>query len=199
MTIMQKTVYLITGPAGVGKSTVSLALAKTIKSSAHINADLLYHMVVGGQVRPWIDNGTYVDLLWDNISRLLENFIARDIEVIVDYIIYPERLKQILKIADKYHFQVCYIVLIADKEELIVRDKQRAADVIMDKRVLELLTEFSSRKINEKFILNTTILTVLETVTYISLNKDRFRLDSETINKDQIKIHYEKLEQEVIL
>ncbi len=176
---MQKTVYLITGPAGVGKSTISLALAKTIKSSAHINADLLYHMVVGGHVRPWLDNGTYVDLLWDNISRLLENFIARDIEVIVDYIIYPERLNQILKIADKYHFQVCYIVLIADKEELIVRDKQRAADSTMGKRVLELLAEFNSKEINKNFMLNTTKLTALETVNYISLNKNRFRLNTD--------------------
>jgi len=176
MTIPQKTVYLITGPAGVGKSTVSLALAKTIKSSAHVNADLLYHMVVGGHVRTWMDNGTYMDLLWDNISRLLENFIARDIEVIIDYIIYPERLKQILEIADRYHFQVCYVVLIANEGALIVRDKQRPADAIMGKRVLELLEEFNSKNIEERFILNTTRFTVSETVKYISSNKDRFKI-----------------------
>jgi predicted kinase len=133
-------------------------------------------MVVGGSVRSWEDNGTYLDLLWDNIACLLENFLARDIDVVVDYIIFPDRLKQILELLTKYHLPVYYVVLIADEEELIARDKQRSADAIMGKRVLELLAEFNSKNISETFIVNTTQLTVAETVEYIVLHHDRFRV-----------------------
>lgn len=173
---MQKTVYLITGPAGVGKSTVSLALAKRLKSSAHINADLLYNMVVSGHVKPWQDNGTYISVLWNNIACLLENFIASDIEVMIDYIIFPDRLQPILKVANKYQFQLCYIVLLADAATLIARDKQRPVDAIMGKRALELLMEFNNIKIEERFILNTTKLTIHEVVEYIIFNTDRFKI-----------------------
>lgn len=171
---MPKTVYLITGPSGVGKSTVSLALAKLIKNSAHINADFLYNMVIGGHVKPWIDTGKYMDLLWSNVLCLMENFLSSDIEVIIDYIIYPERLESVLKVAEKYHFEVCYIVLLADKGTLITRDRQRDADEIVGNRVVELLAEFKSKGIDERFIVNTTTSLADEIAEFINLHSDKF-------------------------
>lgn len=45
--------YIITGPAGVGKSTVSKKIAMTSKKSALIEGDDIYHQVVGGYVPAW--------------------------------------------------------------------------------------------------------------------------------------------------
>lgn len=43
--------YIITGPAGVGKSTISKKIAKLRNKSALIEGDDIYHQVVGGYVQ----------------------------------------------------------------------------------------------------------------------------------------------------
>ena len=40
--------YIITGPAGVGKSTISKELAMSSNKSVLIEGDDIYHQVVGG-------------------------------------------------------------------------------------------------------------------------------------------------------
>ena len=40
--------YIITGPAGVGKSTISRRIAESKNKSALIEGDEIYHQVVGG-------------------------------------------------------------------------------------------------------------------------------------------------------
>lgn len=45
--------YIITGPAGVGKSTISQDLAKKNLKSALIEGDDIYHQVIGGYAQAW--------------------------------------------------------------------------------------------------------------------------------------------------
>lgn len=45
--------YVITGPAGVGKSTVSRKIAESFGKSALIEGDDLYAQIIGGYVNPW--------------------------------------------------------------------------------------------------------------------------------------------------
>ena len=54
-------IYLITGPAGVGKSTISKLLAEKLERSVLIEGDDVYHFVVGGYVAPW-KNGNHLDV-----------------------------------------------------------------------------------------------------------------------------------------
>ena len=168
-------VYLITGPAGVGKSTISKALAEKLQKSAHINGDLLYNMIISGYVLPWEDDGMYLDLLWDNLSCLIENFIRRDIDVVVDYIIFPEHLEKIAELQKKYDFELKYVVLIAEKKEMLARDQQRPAEETMGDRVVELLEEFMSKDIDERFIINTSDCSIEESAERV-LKDDRFSI-----------------------
>ena len=78
---MENCVYIISGPPGVGKSTVSKELAYSFDKSAVIEGDLIYLMIKGGLVTPWEDEGYYMDLFWDNIISLTNNFITRGISV----------------------------------------------------------------------------------------------------------------------
>lgn len=94
-------IFFITGPCGVGKSTIAKMIASNMKSSALIEGDSIYNMVIGGNVKPWKDYGTYLELFWDNVVNLIENFLKRNINVILDYIIYPEHLKKITSIFKK--------------------------------------------------------------------------------------------------
>lgn len=43
--------YIITGPAGVGKSTISKKITESKKKSVLIEGDEIYHQVVGGYVQ----------------------------------------------------------------------------------------------------------------------------------------------------
>ena len=42
--------YIITGPAGVGKSTISKGIAESLKKSVLLEGDDFYHQVVGSYV-----------------------------------------------------------------------------------------------------------------------------------------------------
>ena len=49
---MENCIYIISGPPGVGKSTVSKELAATFDKSAVIEGDMIYLMVKSGLVAP---------------------------------------------------------------------------------------------------------------------------------------------------
>ena len=46
-------IYIITGPAGVGKSTVSKGIAEKLERSVLLEGDDFYHLVIGGYVQAW--------------------------------------------------------------------------------------------------------------------------------------------------
>ncbi len=52
-------------------------------------------MIKGGIVAPWEDEGYYMDLFWDNIISLTNNFITRGISVVIEYVIFEYQLKKI--------------------------------------------------------------------------------------------------------
>ena len=54
------TLYVITGPAGVGKSTISRKVAEASSKSALIEGDDLYAQIIGGYVDPWLE-GNHLD------------------------------------------------------------------------------------------------------------------------------------------
>lgn len=168
-----ETIYIISGTCGVGKSSVAHKLAQKYVLSAHINADNIYHMVVGGQVAPWKDDGTYIKLLWTNINSIVENFIINRFVPVIDYVVFPEDLCFIKKVKDKYMLKVKYIVLMADETTIRLRDDSRTLENKMGDRSVELLGEFIEKGINEKFIINTTSKSIEETVLEI-IKEDRF-------------------------
>lgn len=168
-----ETIYIISGTCGVGKSSVSHKLAEKYRLSAHINADDLYRMVVGGQIAPWNDDGTYIKLLWTNINSIVENFIINGFVPIVDYVVFPEDLSFIKEVTVKYRLKVKYIVLMADENTIKIRDESRTSENKMGDRSIELLKEFKEKDINERFIINTSSKSIEETVLEI-IKDNRF-------------------------
>ena len=57
--------FLITGPAGVGKTAISKELSKRFSKTILIEGDDIYHMVKNGYVSPW-KKGNHLDLFWKN-------------------------------------------------------------------------------------------------------------------------------------
>lgn len=166
-------IYIISGPCGVGKSTVSHGLAQKYSLSSHINADNLYHMVVGGYIPPWEDNGTCRRLLWANINSIIENSIINGFIAVVDYVVFPEDLSFIEEIKNKYGLKVKYVVLMADGDTIRGRDSSRTIDSRMGERAIELLEEFKEKQIDNRFIINTSSKSIDDTISII-INDDRF-------------------------
>lgn len=156
--------YIITGPAGVGKSTISKELAKSYNKSALIEGDDIYHQVIGGFVQAWKE-GNHLKTFWKVCVNIIKTYLEDGFDVVFNYIITPENL-ELIKTAFK-DYNVKFVVLITDEATLLARDKERPIDCQMGQRCLTLLNSFKNRNYNSKNILDTSNLSVNETVDII--------------------------------
>lgn len=166
--------YLITGPAGVGKSTVSKLLAESKDKCALIEGDEIYHFVRGGYVSPWKE-GNHMKVFWKNSLDIISNFLENGYDVVFNYIINKDELENIKK-----HFcgvEIKFVLLLADDQVLIDRDNERDEDCRMGERVLILKNKFINQHFDQKYILDTTNLSVLETAGEID-NEDSYLIEA---------------------
>lgn len=164
--------YIITGPAGVGKSTISKELAKLKQHSALIEGDDIYHQIIGGYISPWKE-GNHLNTFWKICLDTIETYLLEDYDVIFNYIVSLENL-EIIKNKFK-NYTIKFVVLMVDEETLITRDKQRPEDCQMKERCITLLNSFKNKNYNKANILNTSNLSVIDTVNVIE-NNNKFIL-----------------------
>ncbi len=153
--------YIITGPAGVGKSTISEKIAETLEKSVMIEGDTVYNFFVGGRVSPWLDDAP-LDLFWKNSFLLINSYLENGYDVVFNYIIKPEEFEEIKSKFNNY--EIIFRVLIVDEDTIIRRDKKRPVDCQMGKRSLVLLKEFIDAKYSEEYIIDSSKLTIEQTV-----------------------------------
>ncbi|MGG7177398.1 hypothetical protein ACQPU1_07405 [Clostridium paraputrificum] len=160
--------YIITGPAGVGKSTISNLLAERMKRSALIEGDDIYHMVCGGYVKPWLE-GNHLDVFWENCINLITNFLDREYDVVFNYICKPRDIEFIANKVKAEKIKIC--VLITDEDTIKNRDKMRPVDYQMGERSIVLLNEFKDMRYCKEYYFDTTLLTPDDTVEEIIRNQ----------------------------
>jgi adenylate kinase family enzyme len=146
-------VYILSGPAGVGKSTTSKELVKILPQSAYISGDYISHMHINGRKKPW-ESREEVALIWDNILSLTKNFLKYGSDVVVDYITFPQEAKWFSESLKELNIEVIYAVLWTDNETLIKRDNMRNPEYRMGERCLILVNEFKESKLDEKHFLD---------------------------------------------
>ena len=164
--------YIITGPSGVGKTTVSQELAKRSNKSALIEGDFIYAQVIGGYVSAWKE-GNHLDVFWEVCLNTIETYLSYGYDVIFNYIVTPNI---ITKMQDRFkEYNTKLVILLTDEETILKRDSQRPEDCQMKERCIILLNSFKSKNYNTQNILDTTNLSVDKTVEFI-LNNDRFNI-----------------------
>lgn len=160
-------IYVVSGPPGVGKSTVSAALAESLPRSALIRGDDVHHMIVGGHRAPWEDE-EQSKLTCYNIASLTSNFTASGFDVIIDYVAFPEDVQWLR--AQTSH-EVQYTVLMAEQKTLMERDAVRADS--MGERCLAVLEEFLTLDPQPEQVLFTDSMSVEEVVRQIKVTHVR--------------------------
>ena len=162
--------YIITGPAGVGKSTISKEIAKNKTKSALIEGDEIYYQVVGGYVPAWKE-GNHLDTFWKVCINTINTYLEDGYDVVFNYIVTPTPLQIMKKEFENYSIK--FVVLLVDEKTLLLRDKERPEDCQMKDRCITLLNNFKNNNYNNQNILDTTNLSIDETVDIIE-NDNRF-------------------------
>ena len=162
--------YIITGPAGVGKSTISKEIAKNKTKSALIEGDEIYYQVVGGYVPAWKE-GNHLDTFWKVCINTINTYLEDGYDVVFNYIVTPTPLQIMKKEFENYSIK--FVVLLVDETTLLSRDKERPEDCQMKDRCITLLNNFKNNNYNNHNILDTTNLSIDETVDIIE-NDNRF-------------------------
>ncbi|MCP8615971.1 AAA family ATPase [Salirhabdus salicampi] len=112
---MSRSVYIISGPSGTGKSTIAHALSKQIPNCALIPGDFIQEMHLNGRKRSLKE----YRLIWDNIFILTKNFLTYGIDVIIDYKTLPDEAMWLKEKVSPLHVSVVYVILFATDYEQV--------------------------------------------------------------------------------
>ena len=164
--------YIITGPAGVGKSTISKKIAESKKKSVLIEGDEIYKQVVGGYVQAWKE-GNHLDVFWKVCISSVKIYLENGYDVVFNYIVTPMQLKQLQE--EFKNYEIKFVLLLVNEETLLLRDKNRPEEFQMKERCIILLNSFKNNNYNNQNIIDTSNLTIDETA-YIIENENRFIL-----------------------
>ncbi|MFB5762436.1 AAA family ATPase [Paenibacillus medicaginis] len=140
----------MSGPLGVGKSTVSKELANSMKQCTLIEGDLLLHVYRGETEPPWEER---LRLAWLNITAVTRNFLRHGFNVVIDFVV-EEELEWFCGQLSDLDVTVHYAVLYAEPDTLAARLRQRGDEQYID-RSLFLRNKLLSSPANELFLLNT--------------------------------------------
>jgi len=151
---MKQTIYFVSGPAGVGKSTTAARLVQSIERSAYISGDDISHIPVNGRGRPWLCEET-LNLTWKNILDISRNLIGVNYNVVIDYVTFNKDLEMFLEGIKDLKVRIIFVILMADEETIIYRDKLRPIENQMGERSLILLREFKESITDERYVLET--------------------------------------------
>ncbi|ACT01459.1 AAA family ATPase [Paenibacillus sp. JDR-2] len=146
-------VYIISGPAGVGKSTTSKQLVQRFSDSAYISGDYISHLHVKGRQKPW-ESQEELALIWTNLLALTRNFLAQGIDVVIDYVTFPNEALRLKEQLGGTLANVSYVVLWTDRETLLTRDQTRLPEHRMGERCLILMNEFLESGVENRHIVN---------------------------------------------
>ena len=162
--------YLVTGPAGVGKSTISKRIAELSNKSVLLEGDDFYHQVISSYKPAWLE-GNHLDVFWKVVKNTIKIYLANGYDVIFNYIIGEEDYLELKEEFKEYPTK--FVILLVDEKTIIERDKLRPVDCRMNERCIILLNSFLNKDYPENNKLYTQNLSIEETVNEI-INNNKY-------------------------
>ena len=143
--------YVITGPAGVGKTTISKKLAENKSKSVLIEGDQIYSQVIGSYVSAWKE-GNHLDVFWKICLDMIDTYLSAGYDVVFNYII---TLNSYIKIKERFkNYTTKFVVLLVDEKTILERDRQRPIDCQMNERCIVLLNNFKNTNYQKDYFLH---------------------------------------------
>jgi guanylate kinase len=155
---------VLTGPAGAGKTSVADELATRFPRSVSFSLDTIRHFVKGGYCDPWGQVAVpQVELARAIAVDMIRRYTGSGYVTIVDGIFFEDELHSLRREFEDVHA----FALLPSLETVMRRDRARPADQQQPARSEELHREFSSAKLVNFKVIDSTEQTVRETVASI--------------------------------
>lgn len=167
--------YILSGPCGCGKSTVSRLLCERLSPVYRIEGDALHDGFCEKDGVPWEKR---LEITWEHIRLLASNALSHGLNTVVDYVV-EEELPELLETVSEFSPEVYYIVLTASAETLRERLLKRG-DPDLTERSLFLRQKLMEE--NKGFLLETENKTPRELAEEI-LGNPRFRLPERRLGR----------------
>jgi len=163
-------VFIVTGPAGAGKSTVARELCRRFPRAAHIDVDQLRRLVISGYASPVPGNGepgaaaAQTDLATANATDLARNFSAAGFVTVIDEVLSTQSDLDNYLVRLRPETDIRFITLMPASDALAARDAGRAEGERMGDRSAALHRIFAANGETRGLRLDTSSLSVEETV-----------------------------------
>lgn len=156
-----KTVYLVSGPLGVGKTSVTRAMAKTIDKAELIAGDDFFNVNEDSGLS-WEKR---LEEAWQKILSQTLSRLEKNLNVVIDFVVEDELDWFSKKIADP-DVTLKYVVLMTDEKHIHERLEKRN-EIRYKDRSLVLLEKISKNPENKEHLIDTTDKSVGEIVKII--------------------------------
>lgn len=169
-----RSVYLISGPLGVGKTTVTRKLITVLEDAVLIDGDHHFHATEKLPALTWEKR---IEVTWKNILLITRNYLEYDLNVVIDFVVEDE-LKWFLTSLSDMKADIFYIVLIANEAVLKERLTRRNEIQYLD-RSLTILKKITSGSDHSKYLLDTSGLKIDDVIKEI-LTDERFKTTADS-------------------
>lgn len=149
-----KTIYIISGPLGVGKTSVSNKLVSMIEQCVLIDGDSLFLPLEMVRSLSWKNR---LKVTWKNILSITRNYVNKNFNVVIDFVVEDE-LGWFLKNISNLEVVVKYVALITDEKTITSRLKKRGGLKYLDRSLL--LLKKIEKTVNSKHLYDTTAKSV---------------------------------------
>lgn len=132
-------VLIVTGPPGVGKTTIAGMLAGRANRAVHLEADSFFDFIRSGYVEPWKpESHDQNRIVMEIVARAAAGYATAGYFTIVDGIVIPGWFLEPLRdaLSDAGH-RVAYVVLRESLSVCTARARDRGLDPLADPNAIE--------------------------------------------------------------